>query len=657
MPQAIDSRDKTTFVVADKTITLPGAAAGSAVKKAANRFEKAYELPPGAAFAFASASVDPSAERGKIPSQNPLDHLTLIRTPSNQFLACHRARLWSPLVSGDGSNGRSRYSIQTEGDGSVRPWPIARHHRPAIVDYHVDRLEDMASAVRASAEEIRSPKLVTEVSQHERGVWNPPVVVLARAFSPDGSGEKEESWFLHTIDGSTRIEACHELTEIDPGEPLLRSDDPLGYLRETREELVEQFETLPTSPASLAAARGVTVPALVVVGLVDEDGKPISNGFPDVVNSYVESVHVQPRAFSDVAMNNVLGERLLLTLRREGLIDPEAAERLMGRGASPEGKPSVRAAELVHLICDSRNEHFVREIAVTEERGRLTKNRRANLIGPLVVRQFHEPAETADRALMRQFTPDALIDKEWQLTGASPGKLRRQAVSKFKGGEYEDPAILELMARGGPALCAAGLLLSDQGSTVEGKPELRGPVSKVLGGLIRSLGGVELLADAVAWTDGARSNLPRQRRPDGTVKTDRHGDERHYAVGWRHGNMQIRALALNNGVIPRAKGDGGGDTDAGPWNTPEEEFKHTEREMIAALEAASTRFHDLLALKDEQERRLIERIGLTSSEPIESFIRRIGLAYARFGADPLADLDEDLVPDAEVSLEDEEEDE
>jgi len=652
MPQATKGRDETDFILADSEVTLPTIAAGSAVKKAANRFESAYELPGGAAFALAAASVDPSAERGKIPSQNPSDHLTLIRTPSNQFLACHRARLWSPAVSGDGSNGRSRYAIQTEGDGSTRPWPVARHHRPAIVDYHVEELEDMAAAVRASAEEIRSPKLVTEISRHELGVWNPPVVVLARAFVRTGSGRAEERWFLHTIDGSTRIEACHELLEIEHGEPLLRSDAPLDYLRQTREELVEQFETLPTSPDSLGAARAATVPALVVVGLVDEDGNPISDGFPDVVNSYVESVHVQPRPFSDVAMNNVLGERLLLTLRREGMIAPDDVDRLMGRSAKPEGKASVRAAELVHLICDGANESLVREIAVTEERGRLTKNRRANLIGPLVVRQFREPAETADRALMRQFTPDALIDLDWRVSGDTPGKLRRRAVAKFKDGEPGDPAILELIARGGPALCAAGLLLSDQGSTVEGKPELRGPVSKVLEGLIRSLGGIELLGDAIAWADGSRNQLPRQRKPDGSVKTDGDGDELHYATGWNRGNMQIRALALNNGVIPRGSSTGG-ETGGGPWKTPEEEFKYTEEELLAALGVANTRFHDLLAMKDEQGRRLIGRIGLTPSPIVEPLTRKLSAAYARFGDDPLAGLDDEL-PDAEVSLEDEE---
>jgi hypothetical protein len=392
------------------------------------------------------------------------------------------------------------------------------------------------------------------------------------------------------------------------------------------------------------------------VAVVNESGKPITDGFPDVVNAYVESVHVQPRPFSDVAMNNVLGERLLLTLRREGKLDPDTMDKLMGRSQTTNGKASVRAAELVHLICDSENESFVREIAITEERGRLTKNRRANLIGPLVVRQFSEPAETADRALMRQFTPDALINETWTVSGVSSATLRKQAMSKFEDDELDDSIVLELIARGGPALCTAGLLLSDQGSTVEDKSELRGPVNKVLEGLVRSRGGIEVLADAVAWADGDRAFLPRQRRLDGTVKTDRHGDERHYATGWSKGNMEIRALALNKGVIPKKK-NGGDDSKPKPSMTPEEAFKQTEEEMLTSIHAADTKFHDLLAIVDEQGRKLIERIGLQPAEVIDPFTRKLSAAYARFGEDPLVEVDEDQIPDAEVTLEDEGEEE
>jgi hypothetical protein len=52
---------------------------------------------------------------------------------------------------------------------------------------------------------------------------------------------------------------------------------------------------------------------------------------------------------------------------------------------------------------------------------------------------------------------------------------------------------------------------------------------------------------------------------------------------------------------------------------------------------------------------LIERIGLAPSNLVEPLIRKLGAAYARYGADPLADLDDDLIPDAQVTLEDEEE--
>jgi hypothetical protein len=651
MSQTSAQHDRTDFDLADVSVTLPKAAIGTAVKKAAKRFETAYGLPSGAAFALAAASVDPAVERGKIPSQNPQDHLALIRTPSSRLLACHSARLWSPLVSGDGSNGRSRYELQTEGDDSIRPWPVAKHADPAIVDYHTPAIEDMVAAAEASAESIRSPRLVTEISRHDRGVWHPPVVVIGCAIAPDGDGD-EKRWFLHTIEGSTRIEACHELTEVEAGAPLHHSDEPLTHLRETRDRLVERFETLPTSPGSLAAARAATIPALVVVAVVDEAGGVVSDGFPDVVNSYVESVHVQPRPFSDVAMNNVLGERLLLTLRREGLLEPETMENLIGRGPTAAGKPSVRAAELVHLICDAKNETFVRDVAITKPRGHLTKDRRANLIGPLVVRQFKKPAETADRALMRRFTPEALIEKTWSVSGVSSAVLRKRAVAKFEEGEPSAPIVLELISRGGPALCAAGLLLSDQGSTVEGKPQLRGSVDRVLEGLVTSRGGIEVLADAVAWADGDRALLPRRRRLDGTVKIDAQGDELHYVAQWSKGNMEIRALALNKGVIPRKErspGSGGSKTSL----TPEEAFKQTEEEMRTSISSADTKLHDLLAMTDEQGRRLIERIGLQPAPAVRKFADKVSVAYARYGDDPLADLDEDQMPDAEVTLEDE----
>jgi hypothetical protein len=641
----------TEFTLDGVEVKLPAAAAAGAVKNAAKRFERGYGLPSGAAFALAAASVDPASERGRVPADGGLEALDPIMTPSNSVLLCHRARLWTPLVSGDGSNGRSRYELQTTGDASLRPWPVAWHHDPAIVDYRGSSKEDMATAARASAETIRSPKLMTEISQHVRGVWRPPVVVIARAKSSEDS---EDVWFLHTIEGSTRIEACHELIEVDAGAPLSMSDSPLEHLRRTRDRLVERFESLPTSPASLAAARAATVPALVVVAVVGEDGVPLVEGFPDVVNDYVESVHVQPRPFSDVAMNNVLGERLLLTLRREGLLDPGDLNHLMGRVRDPEGTPSIRAAELVKLITDSANEKYIREIAITEERGHLTKNRRANLIGPLVARQFPKPAETADRALMRSFTPDALIEKDWTISGDKPGVLRRKALRSFEQGELDDPSILELIARGGPALCAAGLLLSDQGSTVEDKAELRGPVSRVLDGLVESRGGVEVLCDAVSWADGTRRFLPRVRTLNGDVKTDAGGDEHHYVAQWRSGNMQIRALALNGGVIPRTKRNG--KEKAPPARTPEEAYEQTELELRTNISSAATKLADLLALKDEQGRLLLGRIGLRPAPEVAKFASRLQTVYARFGTeDPLVGLEEDELPDAEVSLESEEE--
>ena len=90
-------------------------------------------------------------------------HLQPMETPSGKFLLCHHVRVWTPSVSADGSNGRSRYAIQTaNGSGPrMRPWPIGAHLAPAIIDYHTPSLDDMVAAVKLASSEIRSPELVS----------------------------------------------------------------------------------------------------------------------------------------------------------------------------------------------------------------------------------------------------------------------------------------------------------------------------------------------------------------------------------------------------------------------------------------------------------------------------------------------------------------
>src|SRR4051812_421605 len=102
----------TTYIVDHEPIEFPHLASGGAIKNAAKRFSAAYDLPEGAAFALATACVDPAAERNKIGTRDPTEHLDTIQTPSGLLLQCHRARVWPSLVSGDGGNGRSRYDIQ-----------------------------------------------------------------------------------------------------------------------------------------------------------------------------------------------------------------------------------------------------------------------------------------------------------------------------------------------------------------------------------------------------------------------------------------------------------------------------------------------------------------------------------------------------------------
>ncbi|WP_201406821.1 hypothetical protein [Mycobacterium intracellulare] len=638
-----DSRS-TAFVLAGAEVQFPAPAVGTAVKNAAKRFEAAWGLPAEAAFATAASIVDPASARQAIDPKDPFEHLQRILTPDGKVLLAVRTTVWTALVSGDGGNGRSRFSIQTAaGRGRrTRPWPIGRHHKPAIIDYHTSALEEMAAAAKLSADAIRSPDLITQIARNPRGIWNPPVVVMARAYVKREGGV-EERFFTHTIEGSTRVEACHELCGVDPAAPLLRSDKVLDHLRESHAQLVEMFETTPTSSKALAAFRAATMPALIVVAAVDGEAEtPISEGFPAVVSDYVESVHVQPRPFSDIAQNNVIGERFVLKLQEGGRIPHADAEAILGRSASVPGKPSVRAAKLVHAICDNENDALVRDFVITADNARLTKVKRAKLIGPLVLRQFDQVESTADAALMKAFTPDLLIDKPWEIIGDDSASLRRRCLADHEAGKIESAAIAELMARGGPALCAAGLILSDQESTVMAFNVLRGHVDRVITGLTTTRGGINVLADAVAWADGDRRERPRDFDVEGNPRVDANNDQLHFAPEWRKGNMGVRALALNKGVMPTSPTPP--KPDDPPQLSPEEGFHRKEEHLLELLGRANTVLVDLYAAKDGQGRKLIESLGLKGAPLYENFPTRLTRLYAKYGnADD--GFDEDDLPD------------
>ncbi|MEU8232836.1 hypothetical protein AB0C12_24920 [Actinoplanes sp. NPDC048967] len=644
------STSTTPFVLNKQPIDFPNLANGTAVKNAAKRFESAWSLPPEAAFALAAALVDPASERTAIDPKDVVGHLRAIQTPDGNFLLALSTRVWPALVSGDGGNGRSRYVIQTSAGNGVRPrpWPIGRHHKPAIIDYHPTSFDDMTAAVKLSAEEIRSQDLMTQIARNPRGVWNPPVVVLARAYIKLPGGGVKEFWFLHTIDGSTRVEACHELIDVSPTAPIQHSEAPLDFLRTTHARLIDKFNTIPTSPRSLAAARAATMPALIVVGVVEADGvTPISSGFPVVVNDYVESVHVQPRPFSEAAQSNVIGERFVLTLEKEGWLNEDESRAILGREPDVGGKPSMRAATLVEAVTAGANDALVRDFVITEDGARLTKVKRARLIGPLVVRQFEDPAATAERALMRAFTPDRLL-WEWELTGVDSDTLREQCLNDLDNGQAEvSNRIAELMARGGPALCAAGLLLSDQESTVRGIKELRGGVDKVVEALAKTAGGINVLADAVAWADGEMLERPRQFDIEGTPKKDGNGDQLHYSTPWWEGNMRVRALAfIADGELPKPTDKNDTPDDDTP-KSPEEDYRYKEQRLIENLIAARQRLLDMAAAVDDQQRKLMPRLRLSKKDIYTKLPPLLTQLYAKYGPEDVLDAlgEEDDLPD------------
>ncbi|MET9269806.1 hypothetical protein [Kribbella sp. NPDC003557] len=655
------SYNTTSFTIAGQSIDFPEIANGTAIKNAAKRFETAFNLPPDAAFVMAAAMVDPADVRTQIDSKSPLGHLQEIQTPDGYILLAQPTPVWTSLVSGDGGNGRSRYAIQTSSTKGARPrpWPIGRHHKPAIVDYHPASLADMTAAVRLSAEEIRSQDLITQIARNPRGIWNPPVVVLARAYVKATDGSVKEHWFLHTVEGSTRAEACHELTEVDPGAPLEHSESPLKHLRDTHERLIERFETTPTSLKALGAARAAMMPALIVVAAVEGDMvTPITDNFPAIINDYVESVHVQPRPFSAVAQSNVIGERFVLTLMKEGSMSSGDGEAILGRVADVDGKPSIRAAKLVHAVCDDANDRLLRDFLITEDGARLTKVKRAKLVGPLIVRQFDKADDSAERSLMRAFTPDRLMEM-WTITGVDSESLRKTCLDDVLAGVFESSALAELMARGGPALCASGLLLGDQGSTVKGISSLRGSVEKVIEELAKTAGGVNVLADAVAWADGERLERPRKFDVEGSQVFDKNGDPIHFSPAWENGNMGVRALAFTGGTIPTPESTSTGEAPT-VYLTPEDKYKATEARLLELLVAAQTSLRDMVAAKDASGAMLMAKLGMTTAEVYDKLPDTLSKLYARYVKedDLLASFNEDELPDAEdeASAEDDAED-
>ncbi|UUV34294.1 hypothetical protein NQK81_12855 [Amycolatopsis roodepoortensis] len=651
----------TTYNIGGEDMPFPDLADGRAIKNSATRFENAWGLPNKAAFCLATAMVDPALDRNQVDVKQPFGHLQAIQTPDGKFLLAHRTTVWTPTISGDGGNGRSRYEIQTYNGGTYRPWPIGRHHKPAIIDYHPASLSDMLEAVKLSAATIRSQDLITQIRRSPRGVWNPPVVVIARAYVTNDDGSVEERWFLHTIDGSTRAEACHELTDTAPEAPLLGSLAPLNHLRDSYERITKRFHSAPMARNTLHAARAATMPALVVVAVVEGDMvTPIKHGFPTVINDYVESVHVQPRPFTDVAQANVIGERFVLNLRDDDRLDADMADSILGRTPEIEGKPSVRAATLVHAVCDADNEQVVRDFVITDVGKYLTKVKRAKLIGPLVVRQFDEVAPSAERALMRAFTPELLIQTEWDISGAKSAVLRRKGIAEVNAGRFDSPVLAELMARGGPALCAAGLLLGDQESTVRAISSLRGSVEKVIEGLAKTVGGVNVLADAVAWADGEQTYRPRVFDVEGGLKKNADGDVVHYTAVWHDGNMGIRALAFTGGKIQSSSDTADGEEETP--RSPDEAYLAKELKLIEELGLSTTLLRDMFALKDEQGRPVMARLGMRNAEVYETFPKQLTKLYNKYGKDddPFATFPEDELPldeDPDEDQDDEDEEE
>lgn len=578
-------------------------------------------LPAAEASAVSQVVVDPVAVRAMVEEED----FTSIETPSGRVLKGIKTEVWSPAISADGANGRAR--LQQQRDLDIEdPWPLpeAVDSEPVMV-YEARSIERMAEAVTASADAIVTTDMTTRVRAHERGIWNPPVIVLGRVKTEDATVS-----ILHACEGSTRISTAHKITGTGHGAPLKRAGALRAFIAEERQRITSGLVRTPSSKAAQDAAKLLTVRMVVVLEVVDEAGARSTAPFFETVAQYVESVHEEPRAWDELEQGNNIGERLILELRRAGQIDDSDVADFLQRSDfhAVDALPSALSGRIIRSITKKSADHVLRRVILADPAAKnLTIGRVATAVAPLTIRAHRKVSgkrDSAIPALSRGFMPKWLSQGDWSVTDRSTSDLLAVCEEQVK----EDPDALsddirELVARCCGALCCLGLVLSDQGQAVDNKPELRGSVMEVVDGLRKTVGGLRVLAESAQRVDGERPNMPVHRDVDGLAQTVQDADgvdvEDLLDPADRRTNQRVRALALNRGVIPPDGGTPGPGGGPKPQpKDPRELFKATQDDFVQASGVLLKLKDRLLEIQDTAGERLIktEKLSPVKVKPV-----------------------------------------
>lgn len=603
--------DQEQFPVGDGNfVRVPLVAKGQSITAASRRLQRGVEiydgvtlaLPPAEATAIAGAVVDPSQLRNDLERKRVSEH----RTPSGYTLMSVEARVWTTAVSPDGANGRGRLEVKL-GGGAVWPLPEETDAIPSM-RYRTRDVEHLREAVRDNAKRIVSPDLRQLIKGHPGGVWNPIYLIPASAIEEGADGEEEACGFVHTAEGSTRVVTCLEGLGVESDVALKFAGSQTDLVRRARAGVASRISVQPGNDDVRYAVKVLTMPAHIIIGVLDEKHEVSERPYPQVISEFVESIHEQPRPWNPIAQSGVRGERLVTDLAAAGFLTKEQANDIVGRDEYHEttSSPNVIAGRLLRAASLPDAKLVVRK-AVLEDPARqhLTKKRYAQTVGSLLL-PIYQDAEKRNKtmvpALTNEFQPPAIEDSAWSIREDVdiPTLLEEALAALEADGPEWSKASRELVARGITALTALGLVYSDQGSAVNDRAWLRGTVARVVNNLALCAGGLKTIAEAVEFMEGRQELPPLLYDADGEpVLVD--GEEARL-VAAQGANIRLRALAFRD-----AKPD---DHDAEEDASPYDRFISLQNKAASALTELDALVGRLYEMRDDADQVLIDRHGL-----------------------------------------------
>lgn len=611
-PSAYADQDR--FPIGEgKFLTIPTVAKGQAVTAASRKLQRGVEIyegvtlrvPDGEAMAIASAVVDPTQLRLDVERKRVSMH----RTPSGYTLVSIEARVWAAGISSDGANGRGRLEVKLAG-GSVWPLPAEDGADPTM-HYTTRDLSRMRDAVRNNARRIGSPDMRQSLRDHPNGVWNPVYLVpglITVQDDPEGEATSEDA-FVHTAEGSTRAVTSQEGLGIAPDEAVAHAGTTLDLVRRVRAGVANRLATTPDDEDARHAVKVLTLPAHIIVGVLDCDHQVSGKPFPEVVSEFVQSIHEQPRPWNALAQGGVRGERLVLDLVDAGRLSESEGDDITGRDEHHESTvpANVVAGRLVRATSHPDSRELVRRAILEDpKRQQLTRKRYAQTVGPLLLTLYPRDSrqKTAAAALTNEFQPEALIDRSWTIhEKVSLPELLEQTLAALEArpGQLSTPS-RELIARTLGALTNLGLVLSDQGSAVGDQTWLRGPVAKVVTGLATCAGGLRILAEAGEYIEGRQDLPPLLYDADGEPALDAEGRQQRL-VPEAGSNVKLRRLAFR---ANRPDETGVDDEELAPYDR----FIAAQRHAMATFAAFGDEIDQLYGLRGDADEVLVDEHGL-----------------------------------------------